>query len=72
MLQKILDPQNLMLIVASVIAVNALLSGLKVAVDAIKDLTQSELDNKVSAFLGSFLGILGKIVDWASANVKHK
>lgn len=72
MLQKILDPQNIMIAVACVIAVNAILSGIKVALDAIKDLTKSEADNKASAILGSILGFLGKIVDWLSANVQHK
>lgn len=59
-------------IVAIVIAVNIALSGIGKALDSVKHLTKSDVDDKAAGLLLSVTGFLGKLVDWFSANREHK
>lgn len=38
----------------------------------VKDLTLSDTDNKIHAFLGKLLKALQSLIDWVSANRQHK
>lgn len=51
-----------------VVAFNVGLTGVKKAVDKIKDRTESQWDNKVSDALGFACGWLSKVLEFASAN----
>lgn len=55
-----------------VVACNLALSGLKMGLEKIKDVTASQVDNKLYAAVSKVVAVLDKIVDWASANVDHK
>lgn len=59
-------------VVTVMVALNFVLSGLKSGLDKIKTMTKTTVDDKASDFLGKILAVLGKIIDWASANVEHK
>jgi len=59
-------------IVAVVIGVLAFLSGLSLFLGKIKDLTKTDVDNKVFAGLQLVIPPLQKVVDFLSANVPHK
>lgn len=51
-----------------VIALNVGLTGLKKAVDKIKDRTENQWDNKVSDALGIACGWFSRVLEFASAN----
>lgn len=59
-------------VVLVVVCLNVLLTAVKVVLDKIKDLTPSDVDNKLAEVIGGFVGMLSKIVDWVSANKEHK
>lgn len=59
-------------IAAIVLAVNVGLSGLKSALDMIKDKTSNTIDNKVADVLGKVVGVFSWLVDLLSANKEHK
>jgi hypothetical protein len=48
------------------------LSGMSLALEKIKDLTESDLDNKIYAVVSKIAGALQKVVDFISANRAHK
>lgn len=54
-----------------VIAVNLFLSGLAAGLNKIKDLTKSDVDNKAFAVVSKICDYLSKVIDIASANIKH-
>lgn len=54
-----------------VVAFNLFLSGLKSAVDSIKDKTTSDIDDKASSFLGTAMTWIGKVLDMLGYNPKH-
>jgi hypothetical protein len=58
-------------IIMYVVAFNLFLSGLKKAVDAIKDSTPTTIDDKASTFLGVAMTWLGKIIDMIGYNPSH-
>jgi len=59
-------------VIAFVAAFNVALSGLKAALDLIKDKTASQIDNKAAAALGKVLSVLGKALDAIGYNPVHK
>lgn len=62
---------QLLNIMAYVVAVNLFLSGLAAALYKVKDLTKSDADNKLYAVISKASMLLSKIIDFASANIKH-
>lgn len=50
---------------------NFVLSGISKAMEAIKDKTESKIDDRIWAFTNKAAQIVQKIVDWASANRQH-
>lgn len=62
---------QLLNILAYVVAVNLFLSGLASALYKIKDLTKNDVDNKLYAVVSKASLLLAKVVDFASANIKH-
>lgn len=59
-------------IVVYIIAFNAALVGIKIALDKIKDVTASSWDNKASDYIGIAATWIGKVIDIIGFNVKHK
>lgn len=59
-------------ILSIMIAVNVGLTGVKSALDSIKDKTSNTVDNAIADFLGKVVGVLGWVVDAFSANKEHK
>jgi hypothetical protein len=55
-----------------VVAFNLLLSGVKAAVDSIKDKTANSVDNKVSEVIGKVSYWMSKVIDMIGFNTKHK
>lgn len=55
-----------------VVGFNLFLTGLKASLDAIKDKTTSDVDNKVSAFLDKPIKWLAKLIDMVGFNPAHK
>lgn len=55
-----------------VVAFNLGLSGLKAAVDSIKDKTANSVDNKVSDVIGKISYWVSKVIDMIGFNPKHK
>jgi len=55
-----------------VVAFNLGLSGLKAAVDSIKDKTSNSVDNKVSDVIGKISYWVSKVIDMIGFNPKHK
>lgn len=55
-----------------VVAFNLALSGLKAAVDSIKDKTANNVDNKVSEVIGKVSYWVSKVIDMIGFNTKHK
>lgn len=55
-----------------IIGFNALLAGVKVALDKIKDATTSSWDNKASELLAKVISFIQKIIDIIGFNPKHK
>lgn len=49
-----------------------IMSGVSLALENIKDLTTSDLDNKAFEFVKKFSNFLQKIVDFLTANLPHK
>ncbi len=58
-------------VVLYIVGFNLFLSGLKASIDAIKDKTTSDVDNKVSAFLEKPIAWLAKIIDMIGFNPAH-
>lgn len=52
-------------------AANIALSFLKAGLEAIKDKTESDVDNKVYAIVNTLATVGTKLVDIVSANIKH-
>jgi len=53
------------------ICLNTGLSALSVVLEKIKDLTPTDVDNKLALFVHKILDILKSLTDILSANVKH-
>jgi hypothetical protein len=58
-------------IIVYVIGFNALLAGIKIALDKIKDVTASSWDNKASELLGKVISFVQKLIDIIGNNPKH-
>lgn len=58
-------------VVGWLVLTNAVLSGIRGVLDAIKDRTAATWDNKASDVLCSILGWGSKVVDFIQGNVKH-
>jgi hypothetical protein len=58
-------------IVIYVMAFNAFMVGLKLALDKIKDSTASNWDNKASEVIGKIVDMINYLIDIISANPKH-
>lgn len=54
-----------------VLAMNAFLTGLKSALEYVKDKTVTDADNKVHATLAKVLGFLTSLIDVLTANKPH-
>lgn len=59
------------MILASVVAFNAILVAIKALVDVIKDKTKSSLDNSVSKWIGKIAEYVQKGIDIVGGNPKH-
>lgn len=59
-------------VITILVIVNACLSGLKVALDAIKDHTEATWDNKVADVLATVLKYATKLIDLVQGNLQHK
>ena len=55
-----------------VVGFNLFLSGAKSALDAIKEKTKSDLDNKAADFLSKVVGWISKVLDLIGYNPQHK
>lgn len=60
---------KILALVPFVIAINAVLSGVKAGLDAVHD--KLDPSGKISGVLASIIGVLQKAIDFASANGKH-
>lgn len=58
-------------VISILVIVNAVLSGLKVILDGIKDHTAANWDNKAADVLGFVLGWASKLIDLIQGNLKH-
>lgn len=58
-------------VLAFVAAFNIALSGLKAALDLIKDKTATQVDNKIADVIGKIAGLLSKALDAIGYNPKH-
>lgn len=69
-ISKLLESQDATLakILVAVLFMNVFLSGLKRALDYVKDKTETTLDNKAAELLGKILGVGSKVIDFLSAN----
>lgn len=54
-----------------VIAFNVLMMGLHSALELVKDLTKSNVDNLLYGYLGKFLSVLQKLIDLIVGNKQH-
>ena len=68
---NLLDPVLLAKVGAALVIVNLVLSALDAALERIKGMTASDLDDKAYAIAHPILGFLGKVLDWISANRPH-
>lgn len=59
-------------VVLILVCLNTLLSALSLILDKIKDFTPTDTDNKAADALHGVLTAIQKILDFLSANVKHK
>lgn len=59
-------------VILYIVAFNAALAGVKIALDKIKDVTASNWDNKASEWIGIAATWIGKVIDIVGFNVKHK
>ena len=59
-------------VVLVAVCLNLALSALSAILDKIKGLTESKLDDKAAEIIGSIIGLLQKLIDFASANRPHK
>lgn len=71
LITKFFENNTVALVIAYVIAFNLFLSGLKVALEEIKDKTSNTVDNKLFSVVSSITGFLTKVIDWIGANTKH-
>ena len=60
------------IIIASVAGLNIVLVAVAKALDGIKDLTSTSLDNSISGWLNKASSVLGKLVEFVSANTLPK
>lgn len=59
-------------IIAALIIFNISLSAAQKILEVVKDKTQSEVDNKIYAFIAKYSSYIQKGIDWISANRQHK
>lgn len=59
-------------VISIIVIANGVLSGIRVALDAVKDKTDSKIDNKIAKYLGIGLGYSSKLIDFLQGNVSHK
>ncbi len=59
-------------IVLVILCINPVLSGLSVAIDKIKDMTPTSVDNNIAIIIHKVLDFLKAVLDILSANVKHE
>lgn len=67
-----LKPELLAKILMVLVIVNVSLSALSMVLEKIKDMTSSNVDNVIYKYVSFVAGGLGKLVDFLSANKKHK
>jgi len=69
-IMKVLSTQEhpIAVAVAAVYGVNALLTGLKILLDRIKDKTESKLDDNVDSVVTKILGWTSKVIGFLTAN----
>ena len=63
--------QNLFLILPFLVAANVMLTGVKLGLEKVKDITASKLDDTAFAFVTKIVDFLSKVIDIFSANPKH-
>jgi len=71
LIAKLFDMPWITQVILILFFVNAILSGLSVTLEKIKDKTESQWDNKLADYVSKGLGYLQKVVDFISANQKH-
>lgn len=60
------------LIVACVVGLNIVLTAVGAALNGIKDKTESKVDDNIALWIGKITGVVGKIVEFISANTAKK
>jgi len=60
------------MLVVVVLALNVFLTGVRKALEIIKDKTESDIDNKIYNILGKVTDVLLKIIDVIGSNPQHK
>jgi hypothetical protein len=65
------NPAGAASLVAILVAVNVILSGVSKLLEIIKDKTESQVDNKAFEIIGKVSSFMQKAVDWMQGNRKH-
>jgi len=63
---------NIKEVIVWVLAVFAFLKATSSFLDFVSEKTKTNVDNKVALYLGKGLGLLGKLIDFVTANTKPK
>lgn len=71
-MENLINGPQIAMILACVVAMNILLAGAAKALEAIKDKTATDVDNKIYAVISKISGFLSKALDIMGANREHK
>lgn len=71
-MEQLFDLEFLKKALPALVIINIVLSGLSGLLGAIKDKTESQLDNKIAAIVSVLAGYLQKGLDFLGYNPKHK
>ena len=65
------NPAGIASLVAVLVAINIILSGISKLLEVIKDKTQTQADNKAFEIVGKMSTFMQKAIDWMQGNRKH-
>lgn len=72
LVEQFLKPELIAKVVMVLVIVNVVLSAVSMVLEKIKDLTKSDVDNKIFAVISKIAEYGQKLVDLISANKNHK
>jgi divalent metal cation (Fe/Co/Zn/Cd) transporter len=72
LIEQFLKPELIARIVAILVIVNVVFSAISMVLEKVKDLTDSQVDNKIYAVISKIAEYGQKLVDMISGNKKHK